>query len=97
MDDMITITNTDTNQIPSFIPDNQPLTLPFGTEIKYANDEWGLYVNGSMNVSFLVRRAKSNGILGWRITIIPGIMTVKYADNFINTTCRGCLDSLKGV
>jgi len=83
-------------QVPFFIPDGQELLLPEGTEVKYLANDWGLYVNRLHNMSFIVRRAKFNGVLGWRITSLAGVQTLSYANDFINTSCRGCLDSLKG-
>jgi len=77
--------------IKDFYFDNEQLLLPSNTKMIHDGKVWGLYVNNSLDTSFIVTRGLLNGAYGWRIRVIPGIMSMSYAESFVKQRCGECL------
>lgn len=80
--------------VPFFVPDSQPLVLPAGSVMKYDGGKWGLYQCPPLVVSFLVTRARQDGVLGWRIRHIPYLANVSFATDYVRQTCGSCIDEM---
>jgi len=78
-------------QMKDFYFDDEPLLMPQGTEMKHNGIVWGLYVNQALDTSFIVTKGLLNGRYGWRVRVIPGIMTMSYAEGFVKQRCGECL------
>jgi hypothetical protein len=80
-----------------FFEDGVKVSFPSGTVERYVSPDnlWGLYVNESTGESWIRTRASYKGILGWRIRQWNTVLSVSYADNFVNTACKPCIDSYK--
>jgi hypothetical protein len=77
--------------IKDFYFDNEQLLMPAGTKMVHDGRVWGLYVNYEYDVSFIVTRGLLDGRYGWRIRVIPGIMSHSYAEGYVKQRCGECL------
>ena len=77
--------------IKDFYYDGEPLLMPKDTTMTHDGKVWGLYVNYALDTSFIVRRGLQNGNYGWRVMVIPGIITHSYAEGYIKQRCGDCL------
>ena len=78
-------------QMKDFYYDGEPLLMPDGTIMRYDGKVWGLYVNYALDTSFIVTRGLLNGRYGWRVRVIPGILTHSYAEGYVKQRCGDCL------
>jgi len=74
-----------------FYFDNEPLLMPAGTIKIHDGTVWGLYTNNEYDTSFIVTRGLLNGNYGWRVRVIPGILSISYADSYVKQRCGECL------
>lgn len=75
--------------IPGFLPEGKPLRI--SAVNVYDGGTWGLYVNYEQGVSWLVSRASYNGIIGWRVTLVPYIATISWSKDYVkNFRCGVC-------
>jgi len=74
-----------------FYFDNEQLLLPSNTKMIHDGKVWGLYVNHELDTTFIVTRGLLNGKYGWRIRIIPGVMSISYAEGYVKQRCGECL------
>jgi hypothetical protein len=78
-------------QMKDFYYDDEPLLMPQGTVMSHNGIVWGLYVNYELDTSFIVTKGLLNGHYGWRVRVIPGIMTMNYAEGYVKQRCGECL------
>ena len=78
-------------QMKDFYFEDEPLLMPKGTEMRHNGIVWGLYVNYDLDTSFVVTKGLQNGLHGWRVRIVPGIMAISYAEGYVKQRCGECL------
>lgn len=78
-------------QMKDFYLDGEPLLMPEGTIMVHDGKVWGLYVNHVLDTSFIVTRGLLVGKYGWRIRVIPGILSMSYAEGYVKQRCGECL------
>lgn len=83
-------------KIPGFIADGESLLLPEGSRValkdKSSNPKWALYVNDSLNLSWLAMRAYYQGVLGWKIISFTSIVNVQFVNEYVKS-CSQCLEN----
>ena len=77
--------------VKEFYYDDEQLLLPAYTLMAHDGRVWALYTNEFLDVSFIVTRGVLNGSQGWRVMVLPGIISLSYAGAYVKQKCGECL------
>ena len=77
--------------VKEFYYDGEDLLLPAYTQMIHDGKVWALYTNEFLDVSFIVTRGVLNGLQGWRVMVLPGILGISYAGAYVKQKCGQCL------
>ena len=77
--------------VKDFYYDDEDLLLPADTQMTHDGKVWALYINEPLDVSFIITRGVLNGLQGWRVMVIPGIINLSYAGFYVKQKCGECL------